>query len=92
MSNTLFTPFTVRGLTIPNRIVMAPMTRGFSPDGVPGQNVVEYYKRRAESDVPSQMLSPTRPVKSPRSCGMSAWSEKRVQAIIQTPNPIVPLA
>ncbi len=51
MSNTLFTPFTVRGLTLPNRIVMAPMTRSFSPNGVPGQNVVDYYERRAKSDV-----------------------------------------
>ena len=51
MSNTLFTPFKVRGLTLPNRIVMAPMTRGFSPDGVPGKNVADYYKRRGENDV-----------------------------------------
>ena len=51
MANTLFTPFSVRGLTLQNRIVMAPMTRGFSPDGVPGENVAAYYKRRAESDV-----------------------------------------
>ena len=51
MSNALFKPLTIRGLTIPNRIVMAPMTRGFSPDGVPGENVAAYYKRRAESDV-----------------------------------------
>ncbi len=51
MTNTLFSPFSVRGLTLPNRIVMAPMTRGFSPNGVPGANVAEYYKRRAEADV-----------------------------------------
>jgi 2,4-dienoyl-CoA reductase-like NADH-dependent reductase (Old Yellow Enzyme family) len=51
MSNTLFTPFKVRGMTMPNRVVMAPMTRSFSPDGVPGQNVVDYYERRANSDV-----------------------------------------
>ena len=51
MSNALFKPLTIRGLTIPNRIVMAPMTRGFSPNGVPGENVAAYYKRRAESDV-----------------------------------------
>ncbi len=51
MSDTLFTPFSVRGLTIPNRIVMAPMTRGFSPEGVPGDNVAAYYKRRAENHV-----------------------------------------
>ena len=31
----LFRPFTVKGLTLPNRIVMAPMTRSFSPGGIP---------------------------------------------------------
>lgn len=51
MSNTLFTPFSVRGLNLPNRIVMAPMTRSFSPDGVPGEDVAAYYKRRAAADV-----------------------------------------
>ena len=51
MANTLFTPFSVRGLTLQNRIVMAPMTRAFSPDGVQGENVAAYYKRRAESDI-----------------------------------------
>lgn len=47
----LFQPFKLGKLTIPNRIVMAPMTRGFSPDGVPGQNVADYYRRRAEGGV-----------------------------------------
>ncbi|SDW23954.1 NADH:flavin oxidoreductase [Paenibacillus sp. CF384] len=47
----LFTPFKLGNLTLPNRIVMAPMTRGFSPDGVPGQNVADYYRRRAEGGV-----------------------------------------
>ncbi|AXG81932.1 NADH:flavin oxidoreductase [Streptomyces paludis] len=40
-------PFTVGGLTVPNRIVMAPMTRTASPGGVPGPDVAEYYARRA---------------------------------------------
>lgn len=47
----LFQPFTFKGLTLPNRIVMAPMTRGFSPGGVPTQDVAGYYKRRAAGDV-----------------------------------------
>jgi 2,4-dienoyl-CoA reductase-like NADH-dependent reductase (Old Yellow Enzyme family) len=47
----LFQPFKLGKLTLPNRIVMAPMTRGFSPDGVPGQNVADYYRRRAEGGV-----------------------------------------
>ncbi|MGA9657799.1 MAG: NADH:flavin oxidoreductase [Asticcacaulis sp.] len=47
----LFSPFTLKSLTLPNRIVMAPMTRNFSPGGVPNQAVVDYYERRAENDV-----------------------------------------
>ena len=50
-SSALFQPFTCRGMTIPNRIVMAPMTRSFSPDGVPGDDVAAYYERRAAADV-----------------------------------------
>lgn len=47
----LFQPFTVKSLTLKNRIVMAPMTRAFAPEGVPGDNVAAYYRRRAEADV-----------------------------------------
>ncbi|MEU6351081.1 NADH:flavin oxidoreductase [Streptomyces sp. NPDC047072] len=44
-------PFTVGDLTLPNRIVMAPMTRTASPGGVPGPDVAEYYARRAAHQV-----------------------------------------
>ncbi len=47
----LFTRFTLNGLELPNRIVMAPMTRNFSPRGVPGPDVAAYYRRRAEGGV-----------------------------------------
>ena len=47
----LFQPITIGKLSLPNRIVMAPMTRGFSPDGIPGANVAAYYRRRAENEV-----------------------------------------
>jgi 2,4-dienoyl-CoA reductase-like NADH-dependent reductase (Old Yellow Enzyme family) len=47
----LFTPFQLGSLTLPNRIVMAPMTRSFSAGGVPGPDVAAYYKRRAENQV-----------------------------------------
>ena len=49
--DTLFRPFTIRNLTLPNRIVMAPMTRSFSPGGIPGEGVAGYYRRRAEGGV-----------------------------------------
>ena len=45
--DTLFTPFHCKSLHLPNRVVMAPMTRNFSPGNVPGENVAAYYRRRA---------------------------------------------
>lgn len=50
-NETLFRPFTLKGLKLPNRIVMAPMTRSKSPGGVPGPDVAAYYRRRAEGGV-----------------------------------------
>ncbi|MFC3748316.1 NADH:flavin oxidoreductase [Paenibacillus sp. GCM10012306] len=47
----LFTSFELGNLKLSSRIVMAPMTRQFSPDGVPGANVAAYYRRRAENGV-----------------------------------------
>jgi 2,4-dienoyl-CoA reductase-like NADH-dependent reductase (Old Yellow Enzyme family) len=47
----LFTPARIGTLQLPNRIVMAPMTRSQSPDGVPGPDVAAYYRRRAEHGV-----------------------------------------
>ncbi|KOG59964.1 MULTISPECIES: NADH:flavin oxidoreductase [Streptomyces] len=44
-------PITLNGLIVPNRIVMAPMTRMFSPGGVPGEDVRSYYARRAAAGV-----------------------------------------
>jgi len=44
-------PVSLNGLTVPNRIAMAPMTRMFSPGGVPGEDVVSYYSRRAAAGV-----------------------------------------
>ncbi|MEV0253149.1 NADH:flavin oxidoreductase [Streptomyces sp. NPDC050732] len=44
-------PFDINGLSLRNRIAMAPMTREFSPDGVPGADVAEYYARRAAGGV-----------------------------------------
>jgi 2,4-dienoyl-CoA reductase-like NADH-dependent reductase (Old Yellow Enzyme family) len=47
----LFRPFSLKSLALRNRIVMAPMTRTFSPEGIPGDNVAAYYRRRAQADV-----------------------------------------
>lgn len=46
--NPLFNPVRVGGLALPNRLVMAPMTRSRADtDGVPGRLAAEYYAQRA---------------------------------------------
>lgn len=49
--DTLWRPFRVKTLDLANRVVMAPMTRNFSPEGVPNADVAAYYRRRAEGGV-----------------------------------------
>ena len=50
-ANQLFQPFELKSLSTRNRIVMAPMTRSFSPNGIPTTDVAAYYQRRAEGEV-----------------------------------------
>lgn len=47
----LLQPLTIRGLTLENRFVMAPMTREMADDRGPGQNMADYYDRRAKNNV-----------------------------------------
>jgi 2,4-dienoyl-CoA reductase-like NADH-dependent reductase (Old Yellow Enzyme family) len=50
-TSVLFQPFTSPKLNLPNRIVMAPMTRNMAPGGVPEQANADYYARRAAGGV-----------------------------------------
>jgi 2,4-dienoyl-CoA reductase-like NADH-dependent reductase (Old Yellow Enzyme family) len=47
----LFSPFRLKSLSLMNRVVMAPMTRSFSPGGIAPPEVARYYQRRALADV-----------------------------------------
>lgn len=48
----IFTPITLGDLELPNRLVMAPLTRSRSGrDGVPGDIVAQYYRQRASMGV-----------------------------------------
>lgn len=47
----LFKPFESKNLTLKNRIVMAPMTRSFSPGNIANDLNVEYYRKRAAGGV-----------------------------------------
>ena len=50
-ADVLFRPFRIKSLELKNRIVMAPMTRTFAPEGVVGDTNAAYYRRRAEGEV-----------------------------------------
>lgn len=50
-TESLFKPFKYKNLELKNRIVMAPMTRVQSDNGVPTQQIADYYARRAASEV-----------------------------------------
>ncbi len=47
----LFSPYSLGSLSLANRVVMAPMTRSMSPNNIPSDDVVEYYRQRAEGGV-----------------------------------------
>ncbi len=46
----LFEPFRLKSLSLPNRVVMAPMTMEGSPGGVPDDATVLHYSSRAAGD------------------------------------------
>jgi 2,4-dienoyl-CoA reductase-like NADH-dependent reductase (Old Yellow Enzyme family) len=48
----LFTPFTVNGMTLANRIIMPAMQRQWCEFGKPIPRLVEYYRERAAGGVP----------------------------------------
>lgn len=50
-ADALFQPYDFKGLKLPNRVVMAPMTRSQSPGGVATPEVAQYYARRAAAGV-----------------------------------------
>lgn len=50
-TNLLLKPFSLKSLHLPNRIVMAPMTRSQSKNNIPDKAVARYYRKRAEGGV-----------------------------------------
>ena len=76
----LLDPIVVGGLELPNRVIMAPLTRlRGTPDHVPTEVMVEYYRQRAGMGL---ILSEGIPV-SPQGVGYSQvpgiWEERQVE-------------
>jgi 2,4-dienoyl-CoA reductase-like NADH-dependent reductase (Old Yellow Enzyme family) len=76
----LFTPFTCGPLTIANRFVMSPMTRNFSPNGVPGDDVAAYYTRRAMAKV-GLIITEGIGVDHPSAIGHGTMGEENIPAL-----------
>jgi 2,4-dienoyl-CoA reductase-like NADH-dependent reductase (Old Yellow Enzyme family) len=51
MYETLFSPIKIRGLTLPNRIVMAPISSKLAIEGAVTDQQIAYYRERAEGGV-----------------------------------------
>jgi 2,4-dienoyl-CoA reductase-like NADH-dependent reductase (Old Yellow Enzyme family) len=47
----LFEPLTIRSLTVANRFVMSPANRNSSPDGVPDEELAQYFRRRVDGGI-----------------------------------------
>lgn len=97
--NPLFEPLKIGSLELTNRVVMAPMTRSFSPGGLPTPDVASYYQRRAVGEVGLVLTEGTvvdRPLSSsdpavPRFHGdaLPAWS-RVVESVHQAGGRIAP--
>ncbi|MBV1790064.1 alkene reductase [Marinobacterium sp. D7] len=77
--STLFQPLTVGALELPNRIVMAPLTRcRAEPGRVPGELMVEYYRQRANAGLIITEATAVTPmgVGYPNTPGI--WSEEQI--------------
>jgi 2,4-dienoyl-CoA reductase-like NADH-dependent reductase (Old Yellow Enzyme family) len=62
----LFRPLQIGSLSLPNRVVMAPMTRMGSPGGLPTEADADYYRLRAEDGV-GLIISEATPIDRPAS-------------------------
>lgn len=73
----LFQAVRIRNVPLRNRFVMSPMTRCFSPAGVPGQDVADYYRRRAEGGV-GLIITEGVGVDHPSAIGSGSMGEQNV--------------
>ena len=78
MSN-LFTPLTVGAVTLPNRIVMAPLTRARAiSDRTPNALMVEYYRQRATAGLILSEATAVDPMGVGYANTPGIWSQEQV--------------
>jgi 2,4-dienoyl-CoA reductase-like NADH-dependent reductase (Old Yellow Enzyme family) len=47
----LFQPLQIRSLSVANRFVMSPANRNSSPNGVPDEELAQYFRRRVDGGI-----------------------------------------
>ena len=61
MNNTVLAPIKIGSYTLPNRVVMAPLTRMRAPDGIANELMATYYTQRASAGLIISEASPISP-------------------------------
>lgn len=80
MTTPLNTPINLGALHLPNRIIMAPLTRMRAPNSVPTEIMATYYSQRASAGLIISEATPTSPqgVGYPSTPGI--WSQEQIDA------------
>lgn len=78
--NTLHDPVRIAGLDLPNRIVMAPLTRSRAgASGVPGALNAEYYAQRASAGLIITEATNVGPLSNAFECAPGIWRPDQVE-------------
>jgi 2,4-dienoyl-CoA reductase-like NADH-dependent reductase (Old Yellow Enzyme family) len=64
----LFTPFTIRGITLANRFIMPAMQRGWSDNGRPPASLIDYDRSRVEGGI-SMVITESSAIDHPTASG-----------------------
>jgi N-ethylmaleimide reductase len=80
MTSLLQTPINLGALQLPNRIIMAPLTRMRAPNSIPTDMMVTYYSQRASAGL---IISEATPI-SPQGVGYPStpgiWNRQQIEA------------
>jgi N-ethylmaleimide reductase len=78
---TLFDPIALGGIAAPNRIVMAPLTRGrATPDHVPLPRMIDYYRQRASAGLIISEATGISREGTGWPCAPGIWTDAMVEA------------
>ena len=81
MVDPLFAPIQLGAIAAPNRIVMAPLTRGrATPEGVPTPAMVTYYQQRATAGLIISEATGISPEGAGWPCAPGLWTDAQTQA------------